>query len=150
MPDSSDNGREPYLVLVADDDDDAREAIADTLQEAGFRVAEASDGVEAVQHARTLRPRVLVLDQRMPKLFGSEVVSRLRAEGLRFPVVLMSGSTDLLRASGETHIDSFLTKPFEPEQLLSALSSALDAAQLGPAEAVAGCNPAGLEKRIAR
>jgi CheY-like chemotaxis protein len=150
MADSSDNGREPYLVLVADDDDDAREAIADTLEEAGFRVAEASDGVEALQQARTLRPRVLVLDQRMPKLFGSEVVSRLRAEGLRFPVVLMSGSTDLLRASGETHVDYFLTKPFEPEQLVSALLSALAATELGRAEAVAGSHSAGVEKRIER
>ena len=68
------------LVLCADDDADIRALLTIRLERAGFRVAQAADGEQALSLARELSPVVLVLDVMMPRLSGTEVLLALRGD----------------------------------------------------------------------
>src|SRR5688572_4961972 len=70
----------PSLVLVVDDFEDARELYCTCLEQAGYRTAEARNGLEAVERAIELRPDVVLLDLAMPVLDGIEAARRLKAD----------------------------------------------------------------------
>ena len=116
-------------VLVVDDEEDIRLLARITLQSAGFRVVEASSGHEALASVDTEGPDAMLLDVRMPGMDGWEVLDRLKAqdrlEDLRvvvFSAHEMASASEKAREHGST---GFLTKPFMPEQLVAALSSAM-------------------------
>src|SRR4051812_29777751 len=77
-------------LLVVDDEPNIVELLSASLRYAGFEVATASGGQQAIEVARTFRPDLLVLDVMMPGLDGFGVVSRLRGEGQRVPVVFLT------------------------------------------------------------
>lgn len=114
-------------VLFVDDDDFIRGAYVDLLRDEGFAVVEAADGREALRAASAIAGDVLlVIDEIMPGLRGSEVLNRLdrRADAARFRVVIISGSGNaevhtLLRRGIRIH--AVVEKPFTAEELLSAL-----------------------------
>ena len=68
------------LVLVADDDEDMLELTCILLEDAGFRVERASNGLDALRLARSRRPDLCVFDVAMPGLRGNEVLEALRAD----------------------------------------------------------------------
>ena len=70
----------PALVLVVDDFDDARELYCACLEQAGYRTAEARNGLEAVERALEVRPDVVLLDLAMPVMDGVEAARRLKAD----------------------------------------------------------------------
>ena len=78
------------LVLVADDDRAVREALERALQLNGFDVALAADGNEALAAATDRTPDALVLDVMMPGYDGLDVTRRLRREGNRVPILLLT------------------------------------------------------------
>ncbi|MBZ0234500.1 MAG: response regulator [Deltaproteobacteria bacterium] len=86
-------GAERGEVLVVDDDAATRELVARQLRAAGFPVAEARTGEEALLRVRVTRPALLVLDLCMPGMSGFEVLSKLRAEQIQVPVVVLTGKT---------------------------------------------------------
>jgi CheY-like chemotaxis protein len=113
---------EAPLVLCADDDRDILALLALRLERAGYRVAQAVDGEQALSLARELRPAVLVLDVMMPRMSGTEVVAALRADpataGLR--VVLLSAraqEADVARGL-DAGADAYLAKPFQAPELI--------------------------------
>ena len=113
------------LVLCADDDRDILALVGLRLERAGFRVVQASDGQQALDLARELRPDVVVLDVMMPRLTGTEVLSALRADpdtaGLR--VVLLSAraqEADVSRGL-DAGADAYLAKPFQAPDLLEVV-----------------------------
>jgi two-component system chemotaxis response regulator CheY len=80
-------------TLIVDDEDDMRALLRVVLSDGSGTidvVGEASDGTEALEKWRTIRPDVIVLDQRMPGLTGMEVAERILAEDPRQPIVLFS------------------------------------------------------------
>lgn len=92
--------RQLGTVLVVDDDDDARDSVADMLRDEGFGVRTARDGYEALEAiALEPRPAAMVLDLSMPRMGGREVLSRLQGKGdlAKIPVCVLSG--ELLNAS---------------------------------------------------
>jgi CheY-like chemotaxis protein len=110
-----------------DDDDFIRGAYGDLLRDEGFSVIEAPDGREALVAATAIPGEVLlVLDEEMPGMHGSEVLEALdrRADAGRFQVVIISGS-----GNGELHtlprrgirVRAVVPKPFTPDELLSTL-----------------------------
>jgi CheY-like chemotaxis protein len=110
------------LVLCADDDRDILALVALRLERAGYRVAQAVDGEQALSLARELQPDVLVLDVMMPRMTGTEVVAALRAdtETARLPVVLLSAraqDADVARGL-EAGADAYLAKPFQGPELI--------------------------------
>lgn len=80
-------------VLVVDDDDATREVVSRHLRRAGYSTVEARDGEEALLRARVLTPGLVILDLLMPGVDGFEVMRTMRAEGMRAPIVVLTGKT---------------------------------------------------------
>jgi DNA-binding response OmpR family regulator len=106
-------------LLVVDDERDFRESLIALLDIEGFQVSEAADGRDALAALdRGLRPDLVLLDQRMPGLTGSQTLQALRARGLGMPVILVSAASDGAEIAARDRFDAFVPKPFSPEQLL--------------------------------
>ncbi len=122
------------LVLFVDDRSALRGVALKWLESAGFEVALAEDGREAVQLFESVadRARAVVLDLTMPELDGPEVLGILRARRPQIPALLMSGfgrpgTMDALATDGPVE---FLAKPFDRAQLLGALERLLEAGDI--------------------
>ena len=110
-------------VLIVDDDPFIRKLVATTLEDvAGFELAEAGDGAEAVAVAAREAPEMVFLDIDMPELDGFEVCRRLRASpetASATIVILTAAAGDAAEREAESAgADLFLTKPFSPLELL--------------------------------
>jgi DNA-binding response OmpR family regulator len=117
------------LVLCADDDEDILSLVSLRLQRAGFQVATAADGEEAVLIARSRRPALAVLDVMMPKRTGYEVLAELRGdEALRgMKVILLSARVqegDIAQGM-DAGADAYLAKPFKAQDLVSKVEELL-------------------------
>ena len=118
---------DPPRILVVDDDQGFREMLRDFLLDDGFDVVgEAPDGVEAVTAAERLRPEVVVMDMRMPRMDGLEATRRIRAASPTTQVVILSAYEDqaLKRGAQELGVYSYLIKGCPPSTLVETLRSA--------------------------
>lgn len=106
-------------ILVADDEPSTAEMLALILGFTGYEVTRAYDGAEALELAREVKPDVLLLDVRMPKLYGSEVTRRLKSDpDLAGKVVVLFSSADETDVKWrEAGADAFLRKPIDIRQL---------------------------------
>lgn len=113
------------LILVVEDNEPLRRMLALTLSTAGYRVATAGDGRQALDHAAQELPAVVTTDLMLPDLDGSELLAQLRAlDGAdRLPVIAMSGSEEKLVALGgiTPAFNHSLLKPVPPWQLLATV-----------------------------
>jgi CheY-like chemotaxis protein len=110
-------------ILVVDDDPLIRRLIATTLEDvSGFELAEAGDGVEALEQAAQTAPAIVFLDIDMPRMDGITTCARLREapETSGATIVMLTAATDdrAERRADEAGADLFLTKPFSPLDLL--------------------------------
>lgn len=115
-------------ILICDDEPTLRELVRVSL-DGGYRFAEASDGFTALQLARELAPDVVVLDLMLPRLSGLEVLAKLRADDrLRStPVLVITAWNDTMDVALQAGADSFVTKPFQPDELKDAVERLLAA-----------------------
>lgn len=109
-------------VLVVDDDEVIRRLISVNLQMEGFEVSTAVDGEECLGKVHEVRPDLVTLDVMMPRLDGIRTAARLRADPRtrHLKIVMISAcaqSADIARAR-EAGVDAYLTKPFDPDQLI--------------------------------
>jgi len=116
----------PLRALVVDDSAVIRELIAVNLELEGFEVTTADDGESALEIANDVRPDVITLDVMMPRMTGFEAVERLREDSgtATIPVVMVTGraqAADLARGK-EVGVDAYLTKPFEPAELIEVVT----------------------------
>jgi two-component system, cell cycle sensor histidine kinase and response regulator CckA len=127
-------------VLVADDDYSVRSLAATVLQEAGYRVELAEDGIEAVKRLRQLGDTVnlILLDLTMPQLGGAEAAQELRRIQPDIPIIAMSGYGDVevMERFSDARIDDYLPKPFSPEQLAAKVRDALSSPNAPPSRPV--------------
>ena|SRR5687767_1816175 len=109
------------LVLVVDDFLDNRELYTQYLSFAGFRVAEAVDGLDALTKAAALLPDVIIMDLSLPRLDGWEATRRLKKDPAtrHIPVIALTGHAMAGHAEGalEAGCDAFVTKPCVPKDL---------------------------------
>jgi two-component system, OmpR family, response regulator MtrA len=109
-------------VLVADDDGDILELVGSVLAKAGYDVAKASNGAQALELVRTLRPRVAVLDVAMPELDGVEVLRLVRAdpETAELPVILLTARAqeEDVKLGYAEGASKYVRKPFSPRELV--------------------------------
>ena len=82
-------------VLVVDDDDGIREYLRDLLTGADYEVIEADDGDRALRLFETEGPDIIMLDLRMPRVDGAEVLKKVRATRPEVPVIVMTGYVDV-------------------------------------------------------
>ncbi len=116
-------------VLIVDDEPMARTLLRLMLVRAGFHVAEAEDGFDALEKVRKNQPDVILLDVMMPGMDGFAVCEKLRSEPATaaLPIIMLSAKTDLdsinkgLRAGATV----YLTKPISPEELTQHVKDAL-------------------------
>jgi two-component system cell cycle response regulator DivK len=122
--------RERQLVLVVEDYQDAREMYAAYLQFSGFDVAEASNGVEAVEKTTELLPDIVLMDLALPRMDGWEATRRLKGDPRtrQIPIVALTGHALAGHAEGarEAGCDSFVTKPCLPDALVAEIRRLLD------------------------
>ena len=113
-------------VLVAEDETIIRLDLRDLLERAGFDVvAEARDGLEAVELARAERPDVAIMDVKMPRLDGIEAARRILDER-PIPIVMLTayGQEELVSRAVEAGVFGYLVKPFRESDLLPAIRTA--------------------------
>lgn len=111
-------------LLIADDDDDSRMMLAFLLEDEGWQIAEARDGKEALEKVLQQPPDVLILDNRMPELTGSEVYQRIREQGINIPVVFVTAFSDLEELAVSLGVRYYLRKPLNFADLLAKIESA--------------------------
>jgi DNA-binding response OmpR family regulator len=115
-------------ILLIDDEAQVRAPLRLALQRQGFCVLEASDGDEGLEliARRGSEIALVVVDQRMPRISGAEVLREIRQRPGHLPVVLMSGEMTLVAAPDADRPDAFLLKPFQLVDLARAVQRLLD------------------------
>ncbi|MBL1142313.1 MAG: response regulator [Proteobacteria bacterium] len=118
------------IALVVDDSLSARRALAQVIQDAGFDVRTAKDGLEAVAIIENKKPDIILVDMEMPRMNGMELTSHVRGfENTRdIPVIMVtSRSTDKHRKQAEeAGVDIYVTKPFSEDDLLDHVHNLLN------------------------
>lgn len=118
---------EPTLrALVVDDSAVVRKLISVNLELEGFEVSTAEDGETAYALVEVVKPHVMTLDVKMPRLDGFETVARFRDNPAtaHIPIVIVTGRAhpvDVARAE-ELGVEGYLTKPFEPAELVAVVT----------------------------
>ncbi|MGB7981516.1 MAG: response regulator transcription factor [Candidatus Nanopelagicales bacterium] len=113
-------------VLVVEDEAPIRRVVVGYLQRDGFEVAEAADGLRAVELARENRPDVVVLDLGLPGLDGVEVCRQLRTFSDAYVVMLTARTEEVDTLIGlSVGADDYLTKPFSPRELVARIRAML-------------------------
>jgi diguanylate cyclase (GGDEF)-like protein len=119
----------PETILVVDDDPDIARFVEVNLRSAGYEVAVAGDGEEALQRASEMRPDLVLLDVMMPRIDGFEVAQRLRRnpQTANTSIIMLTAkalSTD--KVLGLTAgADDYIIKPFDPIELLARVKGTL-------------------------
>ena len=115
-------------ILLVDDDDDLREALAEQLVATeDFDVFEAGTGAEAVEKCKGAIFDLVVLDVGLPDTDGRELCKRLRKQGVKCPIVMLTGhDTDADTILGlDSGANDYITKPFSTGELLARVRAAL-------------------------
>jgi CheY-like chemotaxis protein len=123
----------PITVLLVEDDQEEAEVLERALVERGFSVVRAQDGIDAVSCLYASRPDVALVDLRMPRMNGLELIEQMREDrslaSLR--VFAMSGAPQLLAHARELGVNGVLEKPLQIDALTDVLRGARRVAGLG-------------------
>jgi two-component system, cell cycle response regulator DivK len=127
-------GPERALVLLVEDDRAGRLLYADWLADAGFRVEQAHNGLQALERAFDLLPDAILTDLNIPGIDGYELTRRIKSDPrtASIPILAVTGyapfTQDPARAD-RAGCDAVLPKPFEPDDLVLILSTIIDEAR---------------------
>jgi DNA-binding response OmpR family regulator len=125
----------PATVLVVDDDPVILKLLEVNFEMEGFQVVRASDGAEGLERARAVLPDIVVLDVMMPRMTGYEVAKALREDDgtAHIPIIFVTAraqSSDVERGM-ELGVDDYVTKPFDPLDLIARVNTLLARSQVG-------------------
>jgi len=125
----SDSSTSRAKVLIVEDDDDLRHGLTRRLQNSGYEVVQATDGVAAISVARHERPDVVLLDLGLPAGDGLVVLERYAnlPDLSTIPVVVLTGRDPRIAepATRKFHVAAFLQKPADNKDLVEAIERAL-------------------------
>jgi DNA-binding response OmpR family regulator len=134
----------PATVLVVDDDPVILKLLEVNFEMEGFEVVRASDGAEGLERARAVHPDIVVLDVMMPRMTGYEVAKALREDEdtAHIPIIFVTAraqSSDVERGM-ELGVDDYVTKPFDPLDLIARVNVLLARSQAARSQAAADAN----------
>ena len=116
-------------ILIAEDERDIRDLVAFTLRFAGYEVAAAANGEEAVGMASKESPDLILMDVRMPRMTGYDACRILKAnpDMKDIPIVFLSakGQESEIQTGMEVGAEEYLLKPFAPDQLTERVKAIL-------------------------
>jgi CheY-like chemotaxis protein len=115
-------------ILVVDDEPDLLKVTLVRLEKTGYEVYGGTDGWEALDIARRVIPDMMILDVYLPMMNGDEVVKILKKDDAlkHIPVILITANAMALdERTRECGADGYLTKPFEPEELIGTVKKML-------------------------
>ncbi|MHB0866411.1 MAG: response regulator transcription factor [Thermoleophilia bacterium] len=117
----------PARILVVEDDDAIREAIAYNLKKQGYRYLVAGNGLEGLRILRRERPDLMILDLMLPDLDGWKLCEQAREEGFDLPIIICSARTsEFDKVQGlAIGADDYLTKPFGMSELMARVEAHL-------------------------
>jgi len=120
-------------ILLVDDEQAITANLSPFLERAGFAVAVAADGEQALRQTSAFEPDLIVLDVLMPRLDGRQVLRRLRGQDDWTPVILLTqvGESTERAMALEEGADDYLNKPFDPHELVARIRAVLRRARSG-------------------
>jgi CheY-like chemotaxis protein len=114
---------EPHpSVLVVDDDDDIRTLVASVLEDEGFSVTTAADGIDALAAVERAMPDVILLDMKMPRMDGTTFAKEFHdrfAHGAR--IVVITAAENAKRRAADVGADDVVGKPFDIDALVQVV-----------------------------
>ena len=116
-----------FSILIVEDDKEIRDGIEIFLQNQGFEVYKAANGLEGLRIVESQKIHLAVLDLMMPVMDGVTMLIKLRSKGYEFPVLILSAkSEEVDKVVGlNMGADDYVTKPFTPLELLARINSHL-------------------------
>jgi len=122
-------------ILVIEDDPSTVRLIKYTLQQEGYQVLTAPNGLEGIKKTKSEEPALVILDIMLPGLDGFEICHRLRADPqtAQLPILMVSGKArEIDRATGlKMGADDYITKPWHRPELVAKIAAMLEAKQCG-------------------
>ena len=114
------------VILIVEDDDSIREIVQRVLEDEGYAIQIAENGVRGLEQFYLTLPDLIILDVKMPEMNGWEMLERLR-EISGCPVIMLTvfGSTDDIIRGLELGADDYLVKPFGVQELIARVSAVL-------------------------
>ncbi len=118
-------------ILVVDDEASIRFSLAEALKGCGYKIIAAADGEEALEKIRSVQPDMMLLDMKMPKMGGIEVLRRAREIKRDLAVIVLTAYGDMQTAllCGRMGVSHFMEKPFDLEVLKKKVKSCLEPLQ---------------------
>ena len=120
----------PCSILLVDDEANLRTVFSDVLKRAGYRVKAVEDGHEAIKEVEQNTYNLALVDLRMPKMDGIEVLENIKKRKPEIPVIIYTGYgsvTTAVEAMRKGAVD-YLNKPFSAEELKLSIRKALEGA----------------------
>lgn len=116
----------PHRILIVEDDPTLRLVIRDNLESEGYLVDVAEDGGRAVRQSQIITPDLVVLDLTLPDHDGLEILPILRLQG-QVPIIILTARTQQAEKLKGLRLgaDDYITKPFDPEELLARIRAVL-------------------------
>ncbi|MGI6374364.1 MAG: response regulator transcription factor [Patescibacteria group bacterium] len=114
-------------LLIIEDDQDIVLSLTVSLNQAGFEVSAATDGLEGLQMARSNRYELIILDCNLPRLSGFEIIKTLRAENIATPIIMLTVLSELNDKITALDLgsDDYLSKPFSASELIARIKAQL-------------------------
>jgi len=123
-------GMEQKKILIADDNENIREALTYLLEDEGYQLWLAKDGAETIEKVREFRPDILFLDIMMPEINGYDVCQVIKSDPvLKNTYVIMltaKGQVAEQERGKEVGADEYVVKPFSPMEILTKIKNILD------------------------
>lgn len=121
---------EQKKILIADDNENIREALTYLLEDEGYNLSLAKDGVETLQKVKEVHPDILFLDIMMPEMNGYDVCRAIKSDpSLKNTYIIMltaKGQVAEQERGKEVGADEYIVKPFSPMEILSKIKNILD------------------------
>lgn len=112
-------------ILVIDDEKDILDLMTEILSEEGYEIETASDGAEGFEKMHQVLPELVILDMNMPGMSGMEVYYKIYNSAKQrpmFPVLAVTGRSDLESLFRELNVDGYMTKPFKVDALIEEVN----------------------------